>query len=81
MLINSAKEAGIKVPADPDNYDAHEFPHFHVFCVMQLGKPMPHTDSVWTNAKVVASVADDQIKTITPPELLALGFEIGRPIP
>lgn len=81
MLVNPAKEAGMKVPEDAENFDPHDFPHFQVYLIMQVGRPIPHTDSHWTNAKIIAAVPDDKIKELTVPELMALGLEIGRPIP
>ncbi len=79
-LVAPAVEAGIKVPDDPDNYDLEEFPHFHVYCCMQLGTPMPSPSSHWTNAKVVAQVPNDRIKLVTPKDLEELGFQRGFPL-
>lgn len=77
MLFRPAEQAGMKTPTD-EEYDPNEFPHFHVFCSMQLGAPMPNPSSHWENAKVIAAIPSDQIKTVTPKDILALGFQIGR---
>lgn len=81
MLIGPAKEAGMKVPDDVHNYDRSEYPHFLVYCEIQIGRPMPHTDSHWTNAKIIAAIPDDKIKTVNYEDVMELGIEIGRPIP
>ena len=46
LLIPAAVDAGMKAPdhetLDEDNLEAlrDEFPHFYVFCQMQLARPM-----------------------------------------
>lgn len=78
MLIPAALEAGMKVPEDTENYDINEYPHFNVFCNMQLGQPMPNWTCHWSNAKVIASIPTNKIKEITMGDIFAMGFEIGR---
>jgi hypothetical protein len=75
MLINPAKEAGMKVPENADKFDAKKFPHFQVFCIVQLGRRMPSPTSHWENAKIVASIPQEKIFTITNGELLAMGID------
>jgi len=75
MLFSACDKAGIKHPKDADNYDADEYPHFHVFCKLQLGRRMQIGEH-WENAKVIASIPEDEIRTITLPEILAKGFEM-----
>ena len=71
MLLAAAEQAGMKCPPDPNDFDAAEFPHFRVFCSIQLGSyPGEH----WENAKVVAAVPDDQILTVTVAGLINRGF-------
>lgn len=77
MLVKPAEEAGIKVPPDLENYNPENFPHWNVFCNLQLGSPMPNWTVHYDNAKVVAKVPDDKIKTIKVRELEELGFQIG----
>lgn len=74
MLVSAAEEAGIKVPPDPDDFDAKAFPHFAVFCNAQLGRPMS-AGAHWGNAFVVAKIPDDQIQKITVADLLNLGWQ------
>lgn len=74
LLEQPAKDAGIKVPSDIENYDRNEFPHWFVYTKMQLGRPMASADSHWFNAKVVAGVSEDEIRTVTPTMLYERGF-------
>jgi len=75
MLVNPAEKAGIKVPEDPDNFDKQEFPHFYVFCFMQLGRRMPFPDSHWNNAHIIASIPEENIRLVLPEQLLMMGYE------
>lgn len=80
LLVGPAEEAGIKVPpGDPDTleFDRAEFPHWYVFVTMQLGASMPGPTAHWDNAKVVATLSDEEIKTATPEQLIERGFAIG----
>lgn len=65
MLVEAAEKAGMKVPEDPDNFSPDEFPHFHVFCNIQLGVPLPSWDVHWENAKVIAGLSDKEVKSIS----------------
>jgi hypothetical protein len=75
MLIPAASAAGMKTPGDADNYDPTEYPHFFVFCKLQLGKRMHNLGEHWEHAKIVAAVSDEHICTITLAEMIALGFD------
>jgi hypothetical protein len=79
MLVAAAEEAGMKVPEDPDNFDQEEFPHFDIFCKVQLGASMPSMSAHWNNAKLIAGLSDEKIKTITYTEILEEGLEVGDP--
>ncbi len=73
MLIAAAEKAGIKVPLDTD-YDPHEYPHWRVFCTMQLGRSMPTPTAHWDNAKIIAAIPDDKIKTVNTVDILGMGY-------
>lgn len=81
MIVEAAYEAGIEVPNNFHDYDKDKYPHWFVFCQMQLGQPMPNPNSHWENAKVIAAIPDDQIKTVTPEQLCELGLQTGASIP
>ena len=78
MLVEAATTAGISVPNDVDEYDSEQnredYPHFYVFCQLQLGKPMRDPGEHWENAKVVASVPKELIREVTIEDLLEAGF-------
>lgn len=76
MLIGPATEAGMKTPifGDNDDYDPNEFPHFHVFCAVQLGRRMADMGEHWKNAEVIAAISDEDIKSLTLEDLLSRGL-------
>lgn len=73
MLVDAAKEAGIPVPEDPGNFDPEQFPRFQLFCAAQLCRSIRPGEH-WENAKVVAKVPEDRLKTITWSELIDMGL-------
>lgn len=75
MLVEAAKQAGMKVPKDPDKFDPEKFPHFQVFCGAQLGRPLAFWGEHWENAKVVAEVPEKKIRSITIPQLIGKGLK------
>lgn len=77
MLVEPAKRAGMKVPSDLENYDPDAFPHWHVFCAMQLGAPCPTAGIHWENAKVIANIPENKIRNITAAQVIKLGFGIS----
>ena len=78
MLVKSATDAGMKVPPDPDNFDANEFPHFEVFCQVQLNRPMNVLNEHWENAKIIAGISEDDIRKVRLADLLALGLSYSQ---
>ncbi len=79
MLVEPGKRAGISVPDDLDNYDKGDYPHWEVFCRIQLGASMPTAIAHWDNAKIIASISDNDITKITYEQLEELGIQIGYP--
>lgn len=67
MLISAAERAGMKTPTfeKADDFDNDEFPHFAVFCALQLGRPMVDMNEHWDNARIVAAVPEEDIRTTT----------------
>ena len=78
MLAEPARQAGILVPPDPENFDDEQYTRFAIFCIAQLGQPMPNAAAHWDNAYVVAKIPEEQLKTITFERLLGMGFQVGR---
>lgn len=75
MLVPHASSAGMKVPKDPENFDANEYPHFYVYREFQLGRSILRGTSHWENAKIIAEIPEDRIRLVTFDELLELGVE------
>jgi hypothetical protein len=72
MLLGAAEKAGMKTPPDADNFNAQEFPHFAVYCAMQLCRPIRWGEH-WENAVVIAAIPDDKIMLVTHDDLAQLG--------
>ena len=79
MLIAPAEKAGMAVPPDSENFDREEYPHFAVFCAVQLGASMPTPVAHWDNTKVIAAVPEDKIRIITFKQLIANGLAVPPP--
>jgi hypothetical protein len=78
LLMKPASDAGMKVPDDPDKgFSAHEFPHFQVFCTLQLARPMSSPSQHWENAKIIAAVPEDKIRTMKLDDFVALGVDMN----
>ena len=80
MLSNAAEQAGMKIPPSLGDKDfdveacREAFPHFFVFCCVQLGRPCRHGEH-FENAKVIARLTDEQIVSVTLKQLIELGLE------
>jgi hypothetical protein len=85
MLAQVASEAGIKVPEhmlrrgldEPRGWNPKEYPHWSVYCNMQLGAPMPTPGCHFENAKIVAAIPDAEIGSLTYDAVIARGFQVG----
>jgi hypothetical protein len=75
LLVRPAKEAGMKVPTDLHHFDPNEYPHWYVFCQMQIGRRIPTMSEHWNNAKIIAGIPDNKIEAVTCEGLMALGFQ------
>ena len=81
MLIAPAKEAGMKVPPNAEDFKHADFPHFAVYVGIQLGRQLPYPTAHWDNAKMIAAVPEDKIFDVTFDQLVADGLAVGYPIP
>lgn len=79
MLAKAATLAGISIPDNVDKFEEYVelYPHFYVFCLMQLGQSMPYPGVHFDNARIIAECTEDEIVVITPNELIDRGFQIG----
>jgi hypothetical protein len=78
MIAGAAQDAGMKVPPldaldVDDGWQSDEYPHFMVFCALQLNRRMAF-DEHWSNAKVIAAIPDDEIKMLMLSDFIARGF-------
>ena len=73
-LVNPAMEASMKMPNDIHNYNPDEFPHWHVFVNIQIGRVMTYSSSHFLNAKIIAGIEDEDIMHITLRELEKRGL-------
>lgn len=83
ILASYAKDVGMPVPVDPDQFleEKEQFPNFAVYCLLQIGTAMPNWNSARTNAEIVAAVPADKVKDMTLADFEALGFEHGPSVP
>lgn len=77
MLLSPAEEAGMKIPLDFDDdiksiKETHV--HFYIFCLLQLGKKMHSPTEHWDNAKIIAPIPEDELKTLSINDLIDRGF-------
>jgi hypothetical protein len=73
MLIGACEKSGIKVPENVDEYDPEKYPHFYVFCQLQLGRPITWGEH-WDNAEIISKLTVEEIKTFTLAEYLSRGL-------
>lgn len=75
MLVSAAIAAKMPVPSNPDEFDHDKFPHFAVFCTLQLARPMKMDGEQFRNAKVITKIPEDKIKKMTLTDFIAEGLE------
>lgn len=74
MLEAPAKQAGMKVPPNTERFSKLKFPHFHIFCKLQLNRRMKPGEQ-WNNAKVIAAIPEKELKKMTLEDFIAKGLE------
>lgn len=79
QLADIAKEAGIKVPEDINDFELHDHLHFVIFMTTQRGEAMPYPTAALENAKLIGSLDDETIKIVSIEDLIDLGFKFGAP--
>lgn len=73
MLISAAQNAGMAYPKNPDKYSKNKYPHFFVFCHLQLGRRMQMGEQ-FTNAEIIAKIPVEELKTMELTDFLAKGL-------
>jgi len=77
MLVNAAEQAGMSFPPDADHFKPDVYPHFQVFCNAQLGRSFSSVEVVFVNAKIVAEIPEEDIRSTTFEHLRKNGFNFG----
>lgn len=72
ILLSHARNAGMKIPRNVDDYDAAQYPHFYVYSCIQVGRPIIGESHI-RNAEIIAAVPQNKIEKITFKELRKLG--------
>ncbi len=78
MLVGCAKEAGIDVPDDIENYDPESYMKWHIYNIVQLGQSLPYPSAHWHNAKVIAELSEQELKSVTFDDLIEKGLSVGN---
>lgn len=78
MLVGCAKEAGISVPKDCENYEPKEFMKWHIYLMVQLGQSLPYPSAHWDNAKVIADLNESDLYVVTMSDLIEKGLSLGN---
>lgn len=76
MFESHIKDSKLKMPENFDEYNPEEYPHFHVFMIVHLGRPI-NVESLEDNANIIAEISDEDIKTVTLEDLLSRGLDVG----
>lgn len=80
LIVPAAEDAGIKMPPSalwdqkkPEGY-TEEYPHFSKFAELQLNRRLHIPDEAWANAKVIAAIPEEQLKTMHPLDFIGAGL-------
>lgn len=76
ILIIPAWDAGMKIPKDVEDFDPKEYPHFALFCKIQIDKEMKIEREHWYNAIAIAKIPEKKLKKITKKELRKRGVSL-----
>lgn len=79
MLVEAAVRANMKVPEDANTWEdcREEFPHFYVFCVTQLCRPVVYHGEHWDNACVIGEMTEAEVKKTSITDLISCGYSIA----
>ena len=81
MLIEPATKAGIRTPPLSEvmnnTWPSHEYPHWTVFCNIQIGGSLPDSSSHHVNAEIISKIPDNKIKTVSVEEMMSMGLQVN----
>lgn len=77
MLVAPALRAGIKVPPlkEIDSFDEASYPHFALFCMIQIGKPLSSLKDLDYNAQLISELSGQDILELDAEKLNKLDFK------
>lgn len=78
-LAEIAKEGGINVPENINDFDLDAHIPFVIFMTVQRGEEMPYESAALENAKMIAAIPAEEITTVTIEGLIDRGFKFGPP--
>jgi hypothetical protein len=65
-LVDIARTAGISVPTNL--YDSYEkFPHWDLFCSIQIERPIHSDDEALHNARIIAAIPANRLLSVEKP--------------
>lgn len=79
QLASIAKQAGITVPENINDFDLDQHIPFVIFMTAQRGEEMPYESAALENAKMIAGIPEEEITTVTIEGLIDRGFKFGPP--
>lgn len=87
LIVPAAKGAGMKVPPEDlldkgnasgeSTWDRNEYPHFFIFCILQLGRSMSSPTQHWENAKAIVKIPETDLRTMTAEMFIAAGVDLS----
>lgn len=78
-LAEIAKEGGINVPENINDFDLDQHIPFVIFMTVQRGEELPYESAALENAKMIAGIPEEEITTVTIEGLIDRGFKFGPP--
>lgn len=74
MVSHYAKDAGMLIPDNPENFDFEKYPHFSVYTQLVTGTALDYEQFVKI-AQVIADVPYNRIKKVTYEDLIEMGCD------
>jgi hypothetical protein len=70
-------DSGIVIPV-AEQYDKHEYPHWFVFTMLHLDRPVD-TDVLENNARIIGRLTREEVMNVTPDDLKRMGVDLSSP--
>lgn len=76
MFEPHIKNSNLRLPENFDNYNPDQYPHFHVFVLAHICRPID-VRALEDNANIIAAIPEDEIKEVTFTQLIERGVVCG----